>query len=97
MIQKKPPMRKCIGCMQSKPKKELIRVLACEGAVIPDLSGKLNGRGAYICADIKCLETAIRKNAFGRNLGVSPDEDQKAELFKVLEAAAAGRMDDSRR
>ncbi len=93
MIQKKVPMRKCIGCMQSKPKKELIRLVAEGDTVKPDLSGKANGRGAYICADPKCLEKALKKNAFQRNLGASPDEDQTAEIVKVLEAAAAGRRE----
>jgi len=63
MIQKKLPMRRCIGCMQSKPKMELIRILP-------------TGRGAYICKDEKCLNKAIKKNAVYRCLGVELTEEQ---------------------
>ena len=67
MIQKKLPMRRCIGCMQSKPKEELIRVLP-------------TGRGAYICKDEKCLNKAIKKNAVFRSLGVELTEEDIASL-----------------
>lgn len=66
---KKIPMRKCIGCQASKPKKELIRIVRTpEGELYIDATGKLNGRGAYICPDAKCLQTAVKakrlENAF---------------------------------
>ena len=49
---KKIPMRKCLGCMQSFPKKELIRVVRTkESQVLIDLTGKKSGRGAYLCKD----------------------------------------------
>ena len=86
-------MRKCIGCMESRPKKELVRIVSDGEKLILDLSGKANGRGAYLCADPKCLEKALKKNAFQRNLGMSLGEDQKAEFSKALESAAAGRME----
>ena len=67
MIEKKLPMRRCIGCMQSKPKEELIRILP-------------TGRGAYICNDEKCLNKALKKNAVFNNLGVDLTEEQIADL-----------------
>ena len=72
---KKIPLRMCTGCMQMKPKKELIRVVRSpEGEVSVDLTGKKSGRGAYICKDIECLEKAVKAKRLGRNLEVSIDE-----------------------
>ena len=57
---KKIPLRMCTGCMEMKPKKELIRVVKSqEGEVSVDLTGKKAGRGAYICKSIECLEKAF--------------------------------------
>lgn len=66
---KKVPMRKCVGCQTSKPKKELIRVVRTpEGKICVDATGKTNGRGAYICPDPECLKNAVKakrlENAF---------------------------------
>ncbi|MFR9296495.1 MAG: RNase P modulator RnpM, partial [Aedoeadaptatus pacaensis] len=53
---KKVPLRKCVGCSESKPKKELIRIVKNkEQEVFIDETGKANGRGAYVCKDIRCL------------------------------------------
>lgn len=57
--QKSIPMRKCTGCNEMKPKKELIRVVRSpEGEVSIDLVGKKPGRGAYVCPDVNCLVKA---------------------------------------
>ena len=67
---KKIPLRMCTGCMEMKPKKELIRVVKTpEGEVTVDLTGKKSGRGAYICRNIECLEKAFR------NLDIAIDEE----------------------
>lgn len=59
MKQKKIPMRKCIGCNEIKPKKELVRIVrAPDGDISVDLTGKKSGRGAYICKNTACLESA---------------------------------------
>lgn len=59
MQQKKIPMRKCIGCNESKPKKELVRIVRTpDEDIILDITGKKNGRGAYICNDAQCLKKA---------------------------------------
>ena len=53
---KKIPMRQCLGCNEHKPKRELIRVVRTpEGEVVADLTGKKNGRGAYLCPKASCL------------------------------------------
>lgn len=66
---KKIPQRMCTGCMEMKPKKELIRVVKNkENEISIDLIGKKPGRGAYICRDIQCLEKAVKTKRLERNL-----------------------------
>lgn len=66
-MQKKIPMRQCLGCREAKPKKELIRVVRSpEGEISLDFKGKASGRGAYICHDSQCLKKAIKSKALER-------------------------------
>ncbi len=66
---KKIPQRMCTGCMEMKPKKELIRVVKNkENEISIDLHGKKPGRGAYICRNIRCLEKAVKTKRLERNL-----------------------------
>ena len=59
MKQKKIPLRRCNGCNEMKPKKELVRVVKSpEGEVSLDLTGKKPGRGAYVCRSLTCLQSA---------------------------------------
>jgi predicted RNA-binding protein YlxR (DUF448 family) len=59
---RKIPLRKCTGCNEMKPKKELVRVVKNkDGEISLDLTGKKAGRGAYICREVSCLQAA-RKN-----------------------------------
>ena len=61
MKTKKVPMRSCIMSKEQLPKQELIRIVKNkEGQVCVDLTGKMNGRGAYICDNVDCLEKAIK-------------------------------------
>ena len=55
-MNKKIPMRTCIACRSEKPKKELIRVVKFGDEISLDLTGKANGRGAYVCNDKDCIE-----------------------------------------
>jgi len=58
---RKVPLRKCLGCNEMKPKKELIRIVRSpEGTVDIDKAGKAPGRGCYICPSLQCLEAAIK-------------------------------------
>lgn len=67
MQKRKIPMRMCVGCGEMKPKVELIRVVKpAEGEIFIDLKGKANGRGAYICRDIGCLNKAIKAKRLER-------------------------------
>ena len=72
----KIPMRQCTGCREMKSKKEMIRVLkTSEGEILLDATGKKNGRGAYLCRSMDCLEKAIRSRGLERSLKVKiPDE-----------------------
>ncbi|MFO7887469.1 MAG: YlxR family protein [Eubacteriales bacterium] len=61
MKNKKTPLRKCLGCEERFPKKELIRIVKDKkGNIILDKTGKANGRGAYICNNSECLEKAYK-------------------------------------
>ncbi|MBE6062195.1 MAG: YlxR family protein [Clostridium butyricum] len=66
---KKIPLRMCTGCMEMKPKKELIRIVKTpEGEICIDLTGKKSGRGAYVCRNIECFEKAYKAKRLSRNL-----------------------------
>lgn len=76
MKTKKIPMRMCNGCMEMKPKKELIRVVKNnEDEVSVDLTGKKSGRGAYVCKSIECLEKAFKAKRLNKNLQTNISED----------------------
>lgn len=78
---KKIPLRKCLGCNEMKPKKELLRIVRSpEGKVSIDKTGKAAGRGCYICHDIECLEKAIKAKRVQNALEVQVDKD----LFEQL-------------
>ncbi len=85
MKQKKIPMRMCVSCRQSKPKKELIRIVKNkEGEVRVDTTGKMNGRGAYICADAACLEKAYKNKLLSRILETDFNEEMFEEANRVI-------------
>ncbi|BDR64213.1 hypothetical protein K144313037_10540 [Clostridium tetani] len=78
---RKIPQRMCTGCMEMKPKKELIRVVRNkEGEVSIDLTGKKSGRGAYICKDVNCLQKSFKTRRLEKNLEATISE----ELFNKL-------------
>ena len=69
------PARACVACRTERPKRELVRLVkSVEGAVAVDPTGKLNGRGAYLCQDPGCWTLAQRRKAVERALKVSLDE-----------------------
>ncbi|MBA5850460.1 YlxR family protein [Clostridium sp. cel8] len=81
MKKKKIPQRMCLGCMEMKPKRELIRIVKNkEGEVFLDPTGKKNGRGAYICKNITCLENAFKNKRLQKNLETNID----TELYNAL-------------
>lgn len=73
---KKIPMRQCLGCNEHKPKRELIRVVRTPGGeVVADVTGKQNGRGAYICPRSTCLRKAQKSKRLERALDCTIPEE----------------------
>ncbi len=90
-MQKKIPMRQCMGCRERKAKKEMIRVVrTTEGYVQLDFSGKVGGRGAYVCPDLECLKKCRKSRSLDRCLEVTIPEDVYARLEKEMEALGNG-------
>ena len=99
-MQKKIPMRMCVGCRTMTPKRELVRI-ACssEGEVTVDPTGKAPGRGAYVCRKKACLERAVKtralERAFQRAIGPEVFEAlrervEKLEAEDALKASGEG-------
>lgn len=81
---KKIPMRRCAGCMESRPKKELIRIAAYEGQIALDPTGKAKGRGVYLCPCDECLSKARKRKSLQRSLDMELSEEQLEQLFWEL-------------
>ena len=85
MTPKKIPMRKCIGCNESKPKKELVRVVKSpEGEISVDLTRKKSGRGAYICPNAECLKKARKSRRLERLFETEIPDSIYEEAERVL-------------
>ena len=85
-MQKKIPMRQCLGCREMKPKRELIRaVKSPDGEVGLDFKGKMPGRGAYLCPNSECLKKAMRSKALERAFSVQIPENIYDDLRRQME------------
>ena len=85
MAGKKIPMRMCTGCREMKPKTELVRVVkTTDGVVKLDVTGKQNGRGAYICKNTQCLNKAIKTNALAKAFETSVSSEVYTALSEEL-------------
>ncbi|MDE5792298.1 MAG: YlxR family protein [Oscillospiraceae bacterium] len=83
-MQKKIPMRMCVGCGENKPKKELIRIVkSSENEISLDITGKKSGRGAYICKNQECFYKASKNHRLEKSFSckISP------EIYEVLQNA----------
>ena len=90
-MQKKIPQRQSMGCRERKPKRDMIRIVrGTDGVVSLDFSGKMNGRGAYICPDPECLKKVRKSKALDRSLEVSIPEEVYERLEKEMEAGVNG-------
>ena len=82
---KRKPQRTCLGCRELKNKDELIRIVRSpEGEVSVDLTGKKNGRGAYLCRQASCLQKAVKSRALGRALETEIPAETLAHLTEEL-------------
>lgn len=80
---KKIPMRQCVGCGEMKDKKEMMRVLkSAEGPIVLDMSGKKNGRGAYLCRTAECLQKARKNKGLERSFKMKIPQQVYEELEK---------------
>ncbi len=87
MQTKKIPMRKCTGCGEMKPKKELVRVVKSpEGEISLDLTGKKNGRGAYVCKNAACLKKAQKAKRIDRAFECTIPDELYDKLSEELSA-----------
>ncbi len=94
MKTKKIPMRRCIGCMVSKPKSECVRICRTpENEVLLDVTGKHSGRGAYICKNAECFEKMVKGRKLSREFETQIPEQVYAELrteFESIITASGG-------
>ena len=90
-MQKKIPQRQCMGCRERKNKRDMIRVVrTTEGVACLDFSGKVNGRGAYVCPDPECLRKARKSRSLERCLEVTISQEVYDRLEKEMGAQGNG-------
>ena len=82
---KKIPMRRCLATNQSFPKKDLLRIVRTpEGEAKVDLTGKLNGKGAYLSRSMEALQIARKKKVFDRALEIEIPEEIYQEIKRII-------------
>ena len=85
-VTRKIPQRQCLGCGEMKDKKTLLRVIKTpENEIVLDVTGKKNGRGAYVCQSMDCLNKAIKSKGLERSLKCSIPPEIYEVLKKELE------------
>ena len=83
---KKIPLRQCVGCLDMRSKKEMMRVLKTEdGSIVLDMTGKKNGRGAYLCRQAECLKRARKSKGLERSLKIGIPDEIYEKLEKEFE------------
>ena len=86
MKERKIPERMCVSCRSMKPKTELLRIVKTpDGVVTLDESGKINGRGVYLCKSQQCLARAAKNKNFAKNHGFALTDELVASLEKIIE------------
>lgn len=84
-MNKKIPLRLCVGCREMKPKKDMIRVVKTpENEIILDTTGRKNGRGAYLCNDVECLKKAVKSSAIDRSLKINVEKSVYKEMERQM-------------
>lgn len=89
MKNRKIPARQCVGCREMKDKRDMIRVIRnADNEVLLDVTGKKNGRGAYLCPNRECLQKAMKSKGLERSLKIAiPQElyERLGEEMKIIE------------
>ena len=84
-VPKKTPFRKCVGCGEMFPKSQLIRVVRSpQGEISLDKTGKLNGRGAYICGDPRCFAACRKAKRLDKAFGAAVPDTVYARLEEAV-------------
>lgn len=87
-MEKKIPVRQCVGCSERRQKKDMMRVVrTTEGTIALDFKGKMNGRGAYLCKCQDCLTKAGKNKGLERALQISIPEEIISRLKEEFELA----------
>ena len=85
---KKIPQRTCMGCNEKKDKRELIRIVKNkDNEIYVDKTGKMEGRGAYICEDIKCLDKVIKSKRLEKVLDIHLSD----EIYESVRGVIFGK------
>ena len=94
MLQKKIPMRMCLGCNEMKSKREMIRVVhQKDGTILLDATGKQAGRGAYICPQLACLQMARKARRLEKAFSCKISEEIYDALEQSMQDAEGGDPD----
>ncbi len=90
-MEKKIPLRQCLGCREMKPKRDMIRVVrSSEGEISLDFRGKAPGRGAYVCPNPACLRKAVKTRALERAFSAQIPAEIYARLEEEMERGDGG-------
>ncbi len=89
-MEKKVPLRLCIGCGEMKNKKEMIRIVKNEAGIFLDKTGRKNGRGAYLCNSASCLEKAFKSRGLERSFKQAVSKEVYEQLRKDMGESDAG-------
>ncbi len=88
MIKKKIPLRTCMACNEQKEKKDLLRIVKSKDGIIePDITGKKNGRGAYICKKEECLDKIIKSHRLEKIF----ETKISSELYESIRGVIVGK------
>ena len=77
--------RTCVGCGQVHDKKSMLRIVRnMQGEIVPDETGRANGRGAYICLNEECLDKAVKKQALNKAFKMQVSKDTVSEVSEYI-------------
>ena len=88
-MEKKVPMRMCIACREMKPKKEMARIVKSGEEITLDLTGRANGRGAYICSNGECIKKLKKQKLLSRAFSCAVSDD----VYLAIEEKFFGKQD----
>ena len=97
-MDKRIPIRTCMGCREVRPKKELLRIVRKNGEepdsciLLPDVECTQNGRGAYLCRSMECYDKAVKRRGFNRSFRTTVSPEELNILRKEVEEVLEGRL-----